>query len=196
MGVLGGFSAALVAHGGVMLARCIHVRMPKGFGYQVNILCFVIQPGSVCAAQLMGTHAFFQGNRQGAIFFDHFLYGALGDAFALQRKEQGVLILRRCRFHGFALLQIICQRVGHFLRIIENDLVAALAGNQYAVGLKIQIVDIDAHTFADADARAGDVQAVGAQALDEHADARAQKQHQNGVIPFAGMLVISLLGFG
>ena len=81
------------------------------------------------------------------------------------------------RFDLLPLGQIILERIGNLIRQIQNDFLAAFAGDDKGVLLKIEIVDVQPDAFADA-------------------DARAQKQRQHRQIALFGHIVIFLVGLG
>ena len=66
------------------------------------------------------------------------------------------------------------QGICNFLWIIQNNLIAALACNKYSIVCKINICQIDSNAFA-------------------YSDAGSQKQHQDGIVAFARMVMEFLL---
>ena len=62
--------------------------------------------------------------------------------------------MTRQRLDRFPLRKIRLQRADDLVRKVQNRLISALAGDEKAAYVKIQIVHIDAHALAHADARA------------------------------------------
>ena len=91
----------------------------------------------------------------------------------MKGKKQGVFV-GLIRLDKLAFFQIGLQRVGHFLRKIQNDLISALARDQNRIQMKIQIVDVYSDAFADA-------------------HTRSEEKHQDRHVPGLGQLVELLL---
>ena len=79
--------------------------------------------------------------------------------------------------HFIPDLQIVPENLRDLVRKVEDRLVAALAGDQEAVQREIDVLDVDAHQLA-------------------HADAGAQKQREDGQIAHSGVIIVFPLAIG
>ena len=147
--------------------------MAKHIGNEVDVARLPVEVGAERGAQLVWTQVFFQRRSLRSVLLDHQLYGAHRYAPVLQGEEEGVLVPRKRR-HRLAHAQVILEYSGDFVRKVEDGLSAALARDHEAAYLKVQIVDVDTHQFADA-------------------DACAEKERKDGQIAQAGVVVVALL---
>lgn len=69
----------------------------------------------------------------------------------LNRKKKSIFMARQS-FDFFALDQIRFKRVCNFIRKVQNDLFAAFSGDDKGILFKVKIINVQAYTFADADA--------------------------------------------
>ena len=76
--------------------------------------------------------------------------------------------MARQRLDFLALGEIILERAGNLVGEIQYDLFAALARDDEGILLKIEIVDVQADAFADADARPEKQRQHGQIALSRH----------------------------
>ena len=170
-----GAAPTLIGHVRVMFSCGIHRGMAEHIRYQIDIAGCLIKIGGKGGTQLVRADGGLQRGSDGRVFFDHFLYRTLRNPAPLKGQEESVLMARQS-FDLTALLQIICQSFGNLWREIQDHLIAALAGDQEGVLLKIHIVNIDAYQLG-------------------NTDAGAQKQRQDGKITPGGLLLKGLLRF-
>ena len=117
---------------------------------QVDISGFVIKIGRISAPEFMRTDLWLERSSNGSVFFDKILNGALCDPLFLQAEKKRVFISGQ-RFNGIPFLQVISKSFGNFGREVENNLISAFSCYNKGVVFKINIVDVQADAFADAD---------------------------------------------
>ena len=93
---------------------------------------------------------FFQRSYAGSIFFNQILDRPDRNTLVLQREEQ-------CIFMAFAwnyvisVFQVINESSFHFFTKVDNSLISTFSAYFYSVNIKINILDVQPHTFRDSD---------------------------------------------
>ena len=147
--------------------------MTEDVGHEIDVARLAVKVGAERGAQFVRTQVFFQRRGLRGVLFDHLLHGAHGDAPVLQGEKERVFMSRQGR-HRLAGAEIVLEDGRDFVGKVENRLTAAFARDHKAADIKIQIVDVNAYQFADA-------------------DARAEKEREDGKISQPRVVVIALL---
>ena len=98
MNLLGGLSAPIVRHGGIMASRRIDIGVSKYIGNDINVAGFMIEIRTKRGAKFMRAQMLFQGSGGHRVFFYHHLNSPNGDALVLKREKKRILIARECLF--------------------------------------------------------------------------------------------------
>ena len=130
-----------------MLLCRIDILVAQNICYEIDIPCFLVQSGAVCAAELVRRDLL--GSRDlPCILFNHVFHSLHAHPVPLGRVEESVL-LTFLRDDRFPLLDPVLKSLFDFTAEIYDRFRSPLADDLNTIVSKIDITDIKSDTFTD-----------------------------------------------
>ncbi len=128
-----------------MLSGGINVLVSQDICHQINISGFPVQIGTEGAAKLVWRD-FLEGGHIAGVFLDQIFHSTNGDAAILKGEKQRIFMTLQ-RNDQFPFLEISQERFPGFMRKLNDRIVSAFSVDSQTIVVKIQILQIDSHTF-------------------------------------------------